>query len=90
MEDKRFGSIKVISRFTFIEDKTAVFTFTMEYDPIVTAMESIAEFERNIFKAAEYLVKTYCTTRENVQCERVNALLERIREEHQAAGLGTD
>jgi hypothetical protein len=66
----------------FINQKTALFSFEMKYNPIATEIESIPEFERNIFKAAEYLVEAYRVTAEKAQCERLNVLLRTIREEN--------
>jgi|GEM_PF-3708864 len=88
--EKSFGSVKAVVELNIVNEESIFMDVHLSRTPDEARTETSCEFEKNLYRAARWILELQHVTDEKGHCSRLESLLREMGDDHRAAGITTD
>ncbi len=88
--EKSFGSVKAVVDLNVVDEESIFMDVRLYRTPDEARTETSCEFEKNLYRAARWILELQHVTDEKGHCSKLESLLREIGDDHRAAGITTD
>ena len=88
--EKSFGSIKAVVDLNIVDEEGIFMDVRVSRKADEARTETSCEFEKNLYRAARWILELQHVTDEKGHCSKLESLLREMGDDHRAAGITTD